>query len=156
MLTNSDAGNVLLGIIATGLAGLLAYLTRALVLPRLQSWIGKEITLTGVWIGTQTSPRGVFGFRFELRQSGHRIHGLFYASDVVGGSKLSRTHILQGEVHHGHMMLTYRNKEPRSMGMGSFLFAIRQGGEKLVGDMLFLQTGTGRIGSSTDLVLERE
>lgn len=156
MLANSDVGNVLLGVIATGLAGALAYLGRVFALPRVQAWIQAEITLTGTWTGTQTSSRGIFGFRFVLRQSGRRIHGTFYANDEVEGKKLSRIHVLRGEVHHGHVTLTYRNKDARSVGMGSFLFAIRQGGEILVGDMLFLQTGTGNIGFSTELVLERQ
>lgn len=156
MLANSDVGNVLLGIIATALAGALAYLGRVFALPRLQAWIQAEITLTGTWTGTHVTPRGTFGFRFELRQSGRRIRGIFYANDEVGGKKLSRIHVLRGEIHHGHVTLTYRNKNARSIGMGSFLFAIRQGGEVLVGDMLFLQTGTGKIGSTTDLILERQ
>jgi hypothetical protein len=156
VLANSDLGNVLLGVVATGVAALLAYLGRRFAVPRVQAWISREISITGVWTGSQTSPRGVFGFRMELRQSGTRVHGLFHANDEVQGKKITRIHLLQGEVHHGHVTLTYRNKDPRSVGMGSFLFAIRQGGEQLIGDMLFLQTGTGKIGFSTDLVLERE
>jgi hypothetical protein len=156
VLVNSDLGNVLLGVVATGVAAVLAYLGRRFALPRFQAWINREISVTGVWTGSQTSPRGVFGFRIELRQSGTRVYGVFYANDEVSGKKSSRAHLVQGEVHHGHVTLTYRNKDRRSVGMGSFLFAIRQGGEQLVGDMLFLQTGTGKIGFSTNLLLERE
>jgi hypothetical protein len=156
MLIDSDVGNVLLGVIAAAIAGFLAYLGRVFVLPWLQARFQAEVTLTGVWTGTQTSARGIFGFKFDLRQSGNKIHGTFFANDDVGGRRLSRTHILRGEVHHGHVTLTYRNANSRSVGLGSFLFAVRQGGEKLVGNMLFLQTGTGQIGSSSDLVLERQ
>jgi hypothetical protein len=155
MLASTDFGNVLLGVIATGLAGLLALIFNRIVIPWYQEKVHRGVSLSGTWVGSQTSARGTFGFRFELRQIGPKVKGIFYSNDEYGGKKRARTHTLGGEIRHNHLILNYMNREINQMGLGGFLFCIRDGGDEIFGSMLFFQTDTGNVHSSNELRLCR-
>jgi hypothetical protein len=155
MLATSDFGNVLLGVTATGVAGLVALMFNKLLIPWFQEKIHRGVSLSGTWVGTQSSDRGKFGFKFELTQVGGRVKGTFHSNDEYGGKKRSRTHLLVGEVFHNHLILNYRNRDSNQMGLGAFLFTIRDGGDELLGSMLFFQTDTGQVNSSDELRLNR-
>jgi len=111
--------------------------------------------VAGTWTGEQISPRGKFGFRLELTQVGPRLTGTFLSNDEYDGKKRSRVYVLSGKVYHNHVFLEYQNKEAAQVGIGAFLFAIRDAGDELFGSMLFFRTGAGTVGSSDELRLLR-
>jgi hypothetical protein len=146
---------VLVGIISGLLVILLGAIVKYLIIPWYQMAVYRGIYLAGNWVGEQTSPRGKFGFKFELKQIGHSIKGTFYSNDEYGGKKRSRVYDLDGEIYHNHLFLKYKNKQPNQLGLGGFLFTIRDGGDELLGSMMFLQTGTGKVWASNELLLIR-
>lgn len=156
MLASSDFGNVLLNLLATAVGGLIGFFFKTSLLPWYQAAMHRGVSLSGTWTGEQTSPRGTFGFHLELSQTGPKVKGTFVSNDAeASGKKRSRTQLVEGEIHHNHLFLMYRNKDRAQVGLGGFLFAIREGGDQLVGSMLFLQTSSGNVSSSNDLKLER-
>jgi hypothetical protein len=125
------------------------------LIPAFQNFIYQGIHLAGCWEGEQTSSRGIFGFKFDLRQIGPHVRGTFEAVDRYGEETRKRTHNLNGIIRHNHLILQYDNKKNTELGLGAFLFSIRDGGNELYGSMMFLQTATGNVGGSDGLSLRR-
>lgn len=147
---------LLIGILTAVFILVIGAIVKYVIIPWYQKKVYRGIYLAGIWTGEQTSSRGKFGFKFELKQIGHRVTGTFFSNDEYGGKRRSRIHQLDGEVHHNHLILKYKNKEANQLGLGSFLFMIRDGGDELRGSMLFLQTDTGQVSGSHELLLERK
>jgi hypothetical protein len=58
-------------------------------------------------------------------------------------------------VSNSYLFLQYDSAFSSQLGMGAFLFSIRDGGNELLGSMMFLQTATGNVGASNELKLVR-
>lgn len=143
------------GVIATVLCAILGSIIKYIIIPLYQRIIYRGVFLGGVWVGEKTSPRGKFGFKFELKQIGYKVIGTFFSFDEYSNKKRSRSYILTGEIEHNHLILKYKNSTTNQIGLGGFLFEILDGGDALLGSMMFLQTATGKVWACNELLLER-
>lgn len=159
-LIGSLGGQLVIGLVSGLLSSFVAWVFYRLandsVIPWYQRRFYRGLIVQGAWQGERNDNGDIYGFNFQLTQSGHKLTGMFNANNTrADGTKTNKNYLLSGEIANNTLILTYVPSDQRSYGSGSFLFQVFDAGRTLKGGMLYLRTKSGSIGCVDDLHLSR-
>jgi hypothetical protein len=156
----SLGGQLIIGLVSGLLSSFVAWLfyrfANDSVIPWYQRRFYRGLIVQGAWQGERNDGGHLYGFHFDLAQSGHEVTGIFNANNTKpDGTKTNKNYLLSGEIANNSVLLNYAPSDQSSYGSGSFLFQVFDAGRTLKGGMLYLRTKSGNIGCVDDLCLSR-
>lgn len=121
--------------------------------PWLENRLYKGVLLSGKWSGCVNSNTAVdssgkplpsFKFDFELSQNGYSVSGFFNAETIHYGQsnevtrRYSNFYKIKGTIRNNFAVIEYTPVSRRRTGLGVFIFEVKNGGQSLVGDCIYL------------------
>lgn len=136
--------SVIASIISVAIIGIVNYLYRKGIYEYIQNAIGQtQINIQGEWRseGNIDNGNGYDGYFYRdqttFKQSGRNITGeSLYTVTTKDGIEEIKRYSISGVINNDLIVGTYENIDPASVGVGSFVFLIKDDGKKLDGEYL--------------------
>ena len=155
------------GIIATGIVGFVIVVFNKIVWPEIQKLTYRGIDLDDEWIcteyetikkGDETVNKKSREHHMTIRQNGHRVSGDLSVKNIYDKKDLEDMSFFKtkGIVKDNYVQIDFLAKSRKTIGMGTFLFSIRKGGNCLKGDVVLTEKNTLDIISYKNLEFRRK
>ena len=111
-----------------------------------------------MWSSDNTISGGVrCKLTIELKQKGHKIKGtLTSLNSIPNEVEQLNTFLIAGDAFDNYVDLEYRSDNKKTIGRGSLLFKIKDGGSKLEGSLVAIDRYTMNIMSSNNIIAIRQ
>ena len=155
------------GIIATGIVGFIILVFNKIVWPKIRKLTYRGIDLDDEWIcteyetikeGDETVYKKSREHHMTIRQNGHRVSGDLSVKNINDEKDIENMSFFKtkGIVKDNYVQIDFLAKSRKTIGMGTFLFSIREGGDCLKGDVVLTEKNTLDITSIKDLKFKRK
>jgi len=155
------------GLIATGIVGIIVLIFNKIVWPKINELTYRGIDISGDWVckefietkrNDQTKKVKRREYYLSLNQSGHKLNGEITIKNIhpsTGIEDFSYFKIL-GIIKNNFVQIDVEAKSKKSIGLGTFLFKLRGGGDSLQGSVVATEKDTLDIMTINNLLFKRK
>lgn len=134
--------SIIIGVISGVLTSIVLWFSYSVVflkifLPRLESVLYQGVIIEGRWSNKKLADTTSYEIVLDIEQKGYNISATFVASHKVNKSD-NNYYLAKGKVNQGYVMLNYKATSRQKLGMGCILLRIEEGGDALIGTILYI------------------
>jgi hypothetical protein len=155
------------GIIATGIVGFIVLVFNKIIWPKIRELTYRGIDLADEWVCTEhitvkqnNTNQSVKRreYHLTLKQNGHRLSGDVSVKNIHPKTMEEDMSFFKtvGTVKDNYVQIDFTAKSKKTIGIGTFLFSIREGGRCLKGNLVATEKNTLDIISIDDLEFKRK
>lgn len=165
-MIDSVSGSIVIGVLSGVLTSFLVWLLvlvfEKIVMPWYQKVVYRGVVIDGEWFlfykkgefeGQSTNAESVGTVLFTQR--GHKILGEVYYNKNLNGSLCNKKFFIEGFLKDNHLVCTLEVKDPKKMGIGTYVMELVEDGNRLDGTHLFVNTLKGGNVSHVNFSMKR-
>jgi len=98
----------------------------------------KGIVISGKWNNRESKRDGsTYQMILDIQQNGYNIKGTFFAGSNIDKSDINY-YFFSGQIINEYIVANYKVISRSKLGMGAFLLRVCEGGESLLGTIVFV------------------
>jgi hypothetical protein len=172
----STSDIILYGVLSSVLSSFLLYALFFIKIHIFDRWLEnllyKGVILSGSWDGKKVRHyknsseestdliHDELKMHLELKQVGYNITGIFtaeaYTSTKNTKDVYNNFYTISGHIHDNFLVLEYHPSSRKRTGLGSFVLEVKNGGNQLIGDVVFVDEGDMEIVSVRNITFKRD
>jgi len=131
------------------------FLYKKIFLPWLETLLYRSIIIEGKW-SNRKEKKDKTGYEMilDVKQNGYKVKGTFFAGHRVEKSDACYYHF-NGQIKDGYIMASYEIADREKIGMGELLLKLNEGGEALIGTIVFVAEDTMNITTFKEVKFSR-
>lgn len=145
--------NLMIGIISGIVASIIIWgfmlIYRKIILPAIKEILYKGIDIEGEWHGTVTSDNKTMKdgkpvvvkekdkeITLSLKQNAYQLDGELVIKNINGNNEYFSFYKFSGFIRDNYVVLNYMPKSKKSIGLGTYVFIVQDGGKALDGKLI--------------------
>lgn len=147
---------VLSGILTSALLYLGVVILNKIIIPWYQTRIYRGLDIEGNWKATKEEHPSKYEFHLRIKQAGHKISGKYLAKNIYPHKEAYSDYTFIGFIKDNYILIQYETSNNKTIGLGAFLLQISNGGDSLVGPLLFMDRNQTDVHSLESIQFIRE
>lgn len=146
------------GIITSATIWFSIQIFKKIIVPWYQQSIYRGIDISGDWVSSQNYAGGVSVEQIiQIKQKGHRLSGTLISQNKIPNIGEDTTAFtLDGEIFDNYVDIEYQINDNKSIGRGSQLLKVKEGGVKLEGGLIAIDRISSEIMTSENIQWKRK
>ena len=148
---------VLSGVITSAIIWIVAKIFNLVIIPWYQVKIYRGLDIEGTWKAKEEFEGNQYEYTIEINQTGHKISGKYIARNIFDDEESYSYYEVTGIIRDNYVSIQYITSNNKQIGLGSFLLKIADGGDSLIGPLIYLdKSETGVHASPDNINFKRE